>query len=379
MISKLKKNFRSYFYVQRLYPGTDPLDIIKESEFESKKKILEVNDNVIFIAESLETINDVEDSIAIEEIFDSKNDIIEKASCCNRISYEEFPAGNSLRTIIPAIKSTVKGKKLLARARSRVRGNSCILKNKKLKISSVGFSSSPINTPSVPRKVAKSAVLNSEEKQANHCINIFIPDEVRWRICSGKKLEIKKLQMKIIFNVLRIQSKNNKKVLERLVDNPMGISSPLIGNWNWDEQQKWRGMCSTGIMQSPIDYITPLANKLKKNFSFSMKLKKTHTLIKKNFGEIIVVFLNFAGLLKLEIDSRYILFTPQYMSFRFPGETIMDGRRSMGDMQLHFSELGSNRVNTNINKLNNDHLLIHLLNYLLFITFLFFYLLNILF
>ena len=214
-----------------------------------------------------------------------------------------------------------------------------------LSVSSIGFSSSPINTPSVSRKIKRSKILNSEELQANYCINIFIPDEARWRICSDQKLEIKKLQMKLIFNVLRNRSKNDKNVLEKLVDNPKGFSSPLIGNWNWDEQHKWAGMCKSGIMQSPIDYITPLAKKLGKNFSFSMKLTKTHTLIKKNFGEIIVVFLNFAGLLKLEIENRFVLFTPQYMSFRFPGETIMNGKRSMGDMQLHFAELGSNRVN----------------------------------
>ena len=70
-----------------------------------------------------------------------------------------------------------------------------------------------------------------------------------------------------------------------------------------------------------------------------MNLKEVHTLIKKNFGEVIVVFRNFAGVLKLSTDGGYLNFTPQYMSFRFPGETIIDGKRSDGDIQLHFAEM----------------------------------------
>ena len=112
LISKMQKNLRNYFYVQRLYPGTDPLDNMKESELKSNKKFVEVNDNVIFIAQSLQKIGEIEDSIKIKDIFDSKNDIVSSAKCCNRVTYEEFPAGNSIRTIIPAIKTKVKGKKL---------------------------------------------------------------------------------------------------------------------------------------------------------------------------------------------------------------------------------------------------------------------------
>jgi len=344
LISKMSKNFRDYFYVQRLYPGTDPLDNMKESEFQSKKKFLEVNDNVIFIAKSLQTVGEIEDSIKIKDIFDSKNDNISTAKCCNRVTYEEFPAGNSIKTIIPAIKTNVKGKKLLEKAKSSKKGFSCLTKNKSSSISANGISASPVNTPSPSKKVAKSAVLNSEKKQANFCIMIFAPDEARWRICSVKKSEIKKLHLKIVYSVLKLKSNKNKKVLEKLVENPSGLYSPSIGNWSWDKQNEWKGMCKSGIMQSPINYSTAAVKTPKGNFNMSMKLTRTHTLIKKNFGEIIVVLLNFGGILKLEVDNKFVLYTPQYISFRFPGETIIDGKRSMGDMQMHFAEIGKNRV-----------------------------------
>ena len=75
-----------------------------------------------------------------------------------------------------------------------------------------------------------------------------------------------------------------------------------------------------------------------------MHLTDVHTLVKKNFNEIIVTFLNFAGIMKLTVDGTYLLYTPQFMSFRFPGESIIDGKRSMGDILLNFAEISSERV-----------------------------------
>jgi hypothetical protein len=342
--SKTKLPLRNYFWIQRLYPGSDPIDNIKESEFNSEKKFLEINDEVIFIAKSLDTISEVEDSINISDIFDSKNDNVAKASCCSRVTYEEFPAGNSLQTIIPAIKSTIKGKSLIERAKSKAKGanSTCGAKSAKAAFLPV-TSSSPVNTPSPSRKESKK--LNNPEVMANFCILIFIPDEARWRVCSDKKNDITKLHLKIVYSVLKLKSNSNQNILEKLINNPSGLTTPSVGNWNWDEQDKWAGRCKSGIMQSPFNYSKATVKKPGKSFSMSMQLTKVHTLIKKNFGEIIIVFLNFAGILKLDIDNTFLLFTPQYISFRFPGETIIDGVRSMGDMQIHFVELSKNRVN----------------------------------
>jgi hypothetical protein len=344
--SKMTKNLRQYFFVQRMYPGTDPLDNMIESENTSEKRFFEVNDQLIFIANSIQTAGEIQDSIDIKNIYDNKNDNIGSARCCNRITYEEFPAGNGIKTIIPAIKTNgVKGKKLLEIAASRKNGVSCINKKKSSLIPITGAGVSPVNTPSFSKKIAKSTVINSEKKQANFCILIFVPEEARWRICSFKKSEIKRLHLKIIYSVIKLKSKNNQKILQKLIENPKGLNPPAIGNWEWERQDKWMGMCKSGIMQSPINYPFASAKKVSnKNFGVSIKFMPTHTLIKKNFGELIVVFLNFAGILKLEVQKKFVLYTPQYISFRFPGETIIDGSRSMGDMQLHLAEISENRV-----------------------------------
>jgi hypothetical protein len=344
LLSKMTKNLREYFYVQRLYPGTDPLDNMIESESISQKKLLEVNENLIFIAKNLETVGEIEDSINIKDIYDSKNDRIETARCCNRITYEEFPAGNTIQNIIPAIKATVTGKKLVERARSRKDGSICRAPKKPSAIKAASKSANPVNSPSPSKKVANSALMKSEKKQANFCILIFSPEEAKWRICSYKKSDIKKLHLKIVYNVIKLRSKKNQKILEKLIQNPKGLFPNINTEWNWDHQDKWTGNCKSGIMQSPINYSTSYAKKATGNFVMSMKLTPTHTLIKKNFGELIIVFLNFAGILKLEVENQYSLYTPQYISFRFPGETIIDGVRSLGDMQIHFAEISKNRV-----------------------------------
>jgi hypothetical protein len=186
--------------------------------------------------------------------------------------------------------------------------------------------------------------MKSEKKQANFCIMIFISEEARWRICSYKKSDIKKLHLKIVYSVIKSKAGKNQNVLERLIQNPKGLLPPTISDWDWHHQDKWNGACKSGVMQSPINISTNYAKKAYTNFQMDMKLAPTHALIKRNFGELIIVFLNFAGVLKLEVHDKYISYTPQYISFRFPGETIIDGARSLGDMQIHFAELAKNRV-----------------------------------
>ena len=127
--------------------------------------------------------------------------------------------------------------------------------------------------------------------------------------------------------------------MEKIISNPQIFTKPTVGNWSWDKQEKWGNRCNSSFMQSPIDISSSSVKKPKTHFDMGMNLKESFTLVKKNFGEVIVVFTNFAGVLKLSVGGNYLNFTPQYMSFRFPGESIIDGKRSEGDIQLHFVEM----------------------------------------
>jgi hypothetical protein len=52
--------YRGYFYIQRFYPGADPIDNIKESEFHTRQMFFELNKEMLFFSKSLERIEDVE-------------------------------------------------------------------------------------------------------------------------------------------------------------------------------------------------------------------------------------------------------------------------------------------------------------------------------
>jgi carbonic anhydrase len=103
-------------------------------------------------------------------------------------------------------------------------------------------------------------------------------------------------------------------------------------------------------MQSPINIIPSKATKAQGvNFTISYHLLPVHTLIKRNEKEIIVAFMNFAGLFQVSIDNSYLLFTPVYMSFRFPGEHLLNAKRQMGEILIHFAELSTQRKTSTTN------------------------------
>ena len=356
--ASLSSTLKGIFWVQRMYPGNDVLDNMLESEYTNSKRYLEVNDEIVYIAESIEKKGEVEDSLKIRDIYDTTNDNFQTADCCSRVTYEEFPMTNSIHNIIPARKE-----QKLKRKKSFLEKSSSLTLTKEKKDSSVNPRScpkgtggrgntnirrkaknipasriSPVTAPSLPKKVAKKLKLK-EEYVPNLCILIHIPDEAKWRICSTSKKEINKLHIKINYSVIKLLSKNNPKIIEKIISNPKIFTKPTIGAWNWDNQNQWKNKCKSSFMQSPINISTSAVQKPKTHFDMSMNLKEVNTLIKKNFGEVIVVFRNFGGVLKLSSVGGYLNYTPQYMSFRFPGETIIDGKRSEGDLQLHFAEL----------------------------------------
>lgn len=336
-----KTPIRGYFWVQKLYPGNDPIDNIKESEFHATKKYFEVNDEMIFFAPSQQRVEDVEDSINLADLFDAKMDDAKEGRCCKRITYEEFPASTGLKSIIPAIPVTAKGKKAVNKAKFAAKqvSGGCG-KGQSAKSAARG---NPVTSPSKSKKGIKKGL--SHVLQANFCLLIHVPDEARWRICSDKQDTIGKLQLKIVFSILKMKNKGKSGLMDKFINNVRVGNVEDVGKWSWDHQDKWKGKCQTTFMQSPIDIKTTKLTKPSANFNVALHLTEVHTLIKRNNGEIIVTFLNFGGVLKLNIDNTYVLYTPQYMSFRFPGESIINGKRFDGEIQLVFAEISKQRVN----------------------------------
>jgi carbonic anhydrase len=78
-------------------------------------------------------------------------------------------------------------------------------------------------------------------------------------------------------------------------------------------------------------------------FGIDYEFSETHTLIKRHYQELHVHFLDAAGVLKLWVDNSSLIYQPQYMSFKFPGEHLYNGKRYPGEVLIHFTEMNPNR------------------------------------
>lgn len=331
-MTTMNEALKGFFYVQRMYPGNDPFENMKESQYEAKKVYLEVNDKLIFIKEDDKETSNIEDSIDLKDLYDEKEDNVNEGNCCRRVIYKEYLPGHSLKTLIsavPASKST--SVKHIKQAEDKME-EECEDQADK---------SDPLSAPSVSNKERKRSY--SEKELAIHCLNLYVVNQARWRVCHEERKQAALLQMKILYSIFKSLPKVN---IAQAITKVKVATNERIPEWTWEDQEKWGGQCPGINMQSPINIKTDQTVKADKNNEFSVQMHFTdvHTLVKKHFQEVIVTFINFGGIMKINFETSYLLFTPKFMSFKFPGETILDGQRSQGDIVLHFAEVSSETV-----------------------------------
>jgi len=255
-------------------------------------------------------------------------DDMRSGKCCSRMKYNEFPGAKGLSGI------------LVARAQNTKKGKPII---KKTAICENKCSKNPLVNISKPKKQMEKRK-GSPRLNANFCLDLFVPEEARWRICHYSQDKISELHMKLMYYVLETNFKGKISVITSFLANSRIARDPPLENWNWDNQNHWKGKCKSNLMQSPINIMPNMIKKALANFSISYNFLPVHTLIKRNQKEIIATFLNFGGIVQINIDGTYLLFTPTYMSFRFPGEHSFSGERFMGEIVLHLVELSTQRV-----------------------------------
>jgi hypothetical protein len=180
---------------------------------------------------------------------------------------------------------------------------------------------------------------------ANFCLDLWVPDEARWRICSVTQDKISQLQTKLTFNILDQQLKGNANLIANVLSNARLGREPVVREWSWQTQTNWDGYCKSTFMQSPINIVKKDITNDGVNFLINYHLLPVNTLIKRNYKEVIVAFMNYGGLFQFSIEGTYLLFTPTHMSFRFPGDHTINGVRPFGEILIHFAELGKQRVN----------------------------------
>jgi carbonic anhydrase len=296
LLAELKTNISGYFFIQILYTSNDPLTIISKSQQSMSLKYIMLNDKILAITPSQEKKSDIEDTISLDKLFDKSSDNIAKGKCCKNVVLREF-----------------KG----------CQGN-CPKRS----------------SPNVPNEIS-----------SNFCVDIHTNTGNMFRICSDNISEITKLQTQINYNIIKLNSKNkiDQKVLEKFMIN---LSTNTKNNesmkkWHWDDQKQWEGFCNdNNQLQSPIDIETSKVSGVKEkeeiNFGINYHFEDILTSIRKNNNQMLVHFLNYAGLLKFFVGNVNLVFQPQYLSFRFPGEHTIDGKRYPGEVLIHFTELNPN-------------------------------------
>ena len=201
-------------------------------------------------------------------------------------------------------------------------------------------------------KVAKKDPLNSpkmkilqKQNHADFCLEILAPEQARWRICSKTPMEIYRLHLKLVFAVIKQNMTPNtsqKVLIERFLSNSLLAPEKMSVNWNWETQKQWGGQCKSSFMQSPMpiqDDESLITLKQEDNFRISFNLLDTNVKIVRRFNEIVVTFLNDPGYFKVANGRNFIIYRPKYISFRFPAEHVILGKRYLGEMQINFKEL----------------------------------------
>jgi len=160
--------------------------------------------------------------------------------------------------------------------------------------------------------------------------------------------------LKIIFAIVNATNKSKKPgMTQKLLSNSKLSATPVKINWNWETQKKWGGKCSSTLMQSPIRIIeTPISGEAidgsgsTEAFKVSYNLLNTHVEVVRRFNEIVVKFVNDPGLIMVESGNKRTLFQPKYISFRFPGEHNINGKRYSGDMLVNCREVSEKKTQT---------------------------------
>jgi len=183
--------------------------------------------------------------------------------------------------------------------------------------------------------------------KANFCLEIFAENEAKWRLCSDKSSRIMKLQMQIQFNIVLSSHKFKRRyqALNKFLMNSRTKSDHFfIKNFNWRTQRNWPGYCKSKFIQSPINITKEsVCAAPEKPFKINYNFLDTFVKIEKRYSEVIIKFTNDPGILIINKGSRKILFKPKFLSFRFPGEHIILGKKYSGEILMHCDELNPDK------------------------------------
>ena len=132
--------------------------------------------------------------------------------------------------------------------------------------------------------------------------------------------------------------------IEKFIKNAKTSSKPRAADFNWESQLKWEQGCKSEFSQSPINIETAdTIVSQQVEFSVNYNFLDTNVKIEKRFTETVIRFTNNPGLITLTKAGTSIIYMPKYISFRFPGEHMVLGKKYNGEMQIHCREVNKDR------------------------------------
>ncbi len=339
-ISALKKEedkLAGIYKVQMLADATDPFETILESEYSAQDRFVTFNPDpdsthdgcTSILITKADNKEDIVTTIEYNSLYDQKVDNADAGQCCVKVEYKSYPANNRLRNLIPVTKVNLQSKKNSKKIKKKLKENQSCTNNK-----------NPLTA------VGKSDKKEKKEKAAaeQHCITLREDYDQTVRICNTNKELMDKVNLKVNFCIIKNNIKSQKVKAETIISKMNLKSSDEIPNYDWDTQDKWQGRCNKEYMQSPINIISSQAQPVDKSFALDYRVEDSEVVIKKGKADVVTTFLKFPGIFNLGAQGNKISYMPVSISYRFPGEVIIDGVRSEGDLVLNMQPIANRPV-----------------------------------
>jgi len=292
---KSKMDNKDYeIYFQKVYSGTNPVQIINLSDSSFKKLILSVNQQLLILktlpTEIIKT-GEVFDTTVIKDIYNEKLDNAGESKCCENVKFIKYQecTGNCSKTGLIAY-------------------------------------------------------------EANSCLEISFKTTT-WRICSENSSLIKNLDFTIRSSIITQISK--KVDFKKFIQNSFN-EKKYLKSWDWHNQLTWGDVCeNTEVnLQSPIILDNPDEIKIGEeggstetipDLNMDYSFDKVEPVITKNGREIIVGFPSFVGLFRMKVGDKSLVFQPNFLAFRFNSEHQIASKRFDGEIEVHFTELNPDK------------------------------------
>jgi hypothetical protein len=390
-----------YFFLQKFYPGINVIGNIEYVLYRPRLKYFILNTKLFYYSNSIEESRQIQGLIKLKDIIDRKRDYIKEGKCCVNVKYLDYSKRNNLnikRKKQRLIKKPKRKSKLNLEKKDLSQENKLLemllpnfnnkkRKNPKTSIDktiSKRYNSKSSKTNNISKNKRKNhSKLLSEQQQLNllffnknekipgkkskstsdfkskyiskrhitgnnklnFCVEIFILNKTKWRICSTTRTNIYRLYIQLKFNIIRTGNKiKGPAALKKMFYKFLSWShfpAKKMTSWNWDfnNQDKWEDNCKSKLMQSPRrieEYNTSLHQKRK--FQVNYKFESVKVEIVKHGPELIVLFKENPGLLMISFRKGFSFYYPKYISFRFPAQHIVLGKRFPGEILITFED-----------------------------------------